>query len=144
MTSQEIAIYREIQRNTETAMKAIDTISDKVHDEALAMQLSRQALRYSELHNAASRQLVDGKADYYRGGALADALLKTGIHYNTLLNTSTGRIAEIMIRESTNGMIEMEKALKRNENAGEQPKTLARQFIELEERNVARLKQYLG
>lgn len=144
MTSQEIAIYREIQKNTETAMKAIDTISDKVYDDALAMQLSRQSLKYSEIHNAASRQLVEGKAEYYRSGALADALLKTGIHYNTLLNTSTGHIAEMMIKGSTSGIIEMEKALKRNENAGEKPVTLAKQLIELEERNVARLKQYLS
>ena len=69
MTSQEIAIYREIQKNTEMAMKAIDTISDKVYDDALAMQLSRQTLKYSEIHNAASKQLVAGKAEYYRSGA---------------------------------------------------------------------------
>lgn len=143
MTSQEIAIYREIQRNTETALKAIDTISDKVYDDALAMQLSRQSLKYSEIHHAASRQLVEGKAEYYRSGALADAMLKTGIHYNTLLNTSTGHIAEMLIKGSTRGMIEMEKALKRNENAGEKPVTLAKQLISLEEKNVARLKQYL-
>lgn len=143
MTSQEIAIYREIQKNTEMAMKAIDTISDKVYDDALAMQLSRQTLKYSEIHNAASKQLVAGKAEYYRSGALADAVLRTGLHYNTLLNTSTGHIAELMIKNSTNGILEMEKALKHNENAGERPTALARQLIECEEKNVARLKQYL-
>ena len=143
MTSQEIAIYREIQRNTDMAMKAIDTISDKVYDDALAMQLSRQSLKYSEIHNAASKQLVAGKAEYYRSGALADVMLKTGIHYNTMLNNSTGHIAELMIKGSTNGILEMEKALKHNSEAGEKPTALAKQLIELEERNVARLKQYL-
>lgn len=143
MKSQEIAIYREIQRNTETAMKAIDTISDKVYDDALAMQLSRQTLKYSEIHNAASRQLVAEKVEYYRSGALADAVLRTGLRYNTLLNTSTGHIAELMIKNSTNGILEMEKALKHNENAGVKPTALARQLIECEEKNVARLKQYL-
>lgn len=143
MTSQEIEVYREIQKNTEMAIKAIDTISDKVYDDALAMQLSRQSLKYSEIHNAASKQLVAGKAEYYRGGILADAALKTGIHYNTMLNTSTGHIAELLIKGSTNGIIEMEKALKRNEGAGEKPVALARQLIEFEEKNVARLKQYL-
>lgn len=143
MTSQEIAIYREIQKNTEMAMKAIDTISDKVYDDALAMQLSRQTLKYSEIHNAASRQLVDGKAEYYRSGVLEDAVLRTGLRYNTLLNTSTGRIAELMIKNSTNGILEMEKALRHNENAGEKSTSLARQLIECEEKNVARLKQYL-
>ena len=143
MTSQEIAIYREIQKSTETAMKSIDTISDKVYDDALAMQLSQQSLKYSEIHNAASRQLIAGKAEYYRSGVLADAMLKTGIHYNTMLNTSTGHIAEMMIKGSTNGIIDMERVLRRNEEAGQKPVALAKQLIELEEKNVARLKQYL-
>ena len=55
MKSQEVSLYQEIQRNTEMAMKAIDTISDKIYDDALAMQMSRQSIRYSELHNEASR-----------------------------------------------------------------------------------------
>ena len=143
MKSQEVSLYQEIQRNTEMAMKAIDTISDKIYDDALAMQMSRQSIRYSELHNEASRQLVEAKAQNYQGSALADVVLKTGLRYNTMLNTSTGRIAELMIKNSANGILEMEKALKHNEGAGERPVALAKQLIELEEKNVARLKSYL-
>ncbi len=143
MNSQEIAVYREIQKNTEMAIKAINTISDKVYDDALSMQISRQSLRYSEIHNAASKQLVAGKAESYQSSALADIMLRTGIHYNTMLNTSTGHIAELMIKGSTNGILEMEKVLKHNERAGEKPVALAKQLIEFEEKNVARLKQYL-
>ena len=143
MKSQEVSLYQEIQRNTEMAMKAIDTISDKIYDDALAMQMSRQSIRYSELHNEASRQLVEAKAQNYQGSALADVVLKTGLRYNTMLNTSTGRIAELMIKNSTTGILEMEKALKHNEGAGERPVALAKQLIELEEKNVARLKSYL-
>lgn len=124
-------------------MKAIDTVSDKVYDDALAKQLSRQTLKYSEIHSAASRQLNQGKAEYFRSGVLSDAMLRTALNYNTLLNTSTGRIAELMIKNSTNGILEMEKALKRNEDAGEDPTALARQLIECEEKNVARLMNYL-
>ena len=137
MKSQEVSLYQEIQRNTEMAMKAIDTISDKIYDDALAMQMSRQYGR------TASRQLVEAKAQNYQGSALADVVLKTGLRYNTMLNTSTGRIAELMIKNSTNGILEMEKALKHNEGAGERPVALAKQLIELEEKNVARLKSYL-
>ena len=51
MESQEAAVYREIQRNAEMAMKAIDTISGKVYDDDLALQISRQSLKYAELYN---------------------------------------------------------------------------------------------
>lgn len=143
MTSHEAAVYREIQKSTDMAMKAIDTIVDKVYDDALAVQITRQSLKYSELHNEASRQLLDGNAQSYQSSALSDALLRTGIHYNTMLNTSTGHIAELMIKNSTNGILEMEKVLKHHEEAGEKPLALAKQLIEVEEKNVQRLKQYL-
>lgn len=143
MTSHETAVYREIQKNTDMAMKTIGTIVDKVRDEALAMQISRQSLKYSELHNEASRQLLDARTQGYQSSALSDALLRTGLHYNTMLDTSTGHIAELMIKNSTNGILEMEKVLKHHSEAGAKPLALARQLIEIEEKNVERLKQYL-
>ncbi len=143
MKSQEVKIYREIQKNTEMAMKAIDTISDKVYDDQLALQMSRQSLKYSELHNEAVKQLVEAKAEPYHSSYFDDMMVKTGIHYNTLLNTSTSHIAELMIRGSHNGIVEMEKVLNHNDNVGEKPEMLARQLIDFEEKNIARLKHYL-
>ena len=109
MTSHEAAIYREIQRNTDMAMKTIDTISNKVYDDDLALQISKQSIRYSELHIEACKQLMEAKAQRYQGNVLSDAMLKTGIHYNTLLNTSTGRLAELMIKENNNGILEIDR-----------------------------------
>lgn len=143
MKSQDIAVYREIQRNTDMAMKAIDTISDKVFDDHLAMQITRQSIKYSEIHNEATKQLVAAKADGYHGNNLSDIMLKTGIRYNTLLNTSTSHIAELMIKGSNMGVLEMEKILNHNEAAGERSTGLARQLIDFEGKNVQRLIKYL-
>ena len=143
MKSQDIAVYREIQRNTDMALKAIDTISDKVYDDQLAIQISRQSIKYAEIHNEAKKQLIEAKADTYHGNHLADIMLKAGIQYNTLLNTSTGHIAEMMIKGSNMGVLEMEKILNHNEEAGEQSVGLARRLIDFEEKNVQRLIKYL-
>lgn len=143
MKSQEAAVYREIQKNTDMAIKAIDTIVGKVYDDDFSLQISKQSLTYSEIHNEASRQLMAAKAENYRSSALSDAALKTGIHYNTMLNTSTGHLAEMMIKGSNNGILEMEKVLKHNEKAGERPTALAQQLIAFEEKNIAELKKYL-
>lgn len=143
MKSQEAAVYREIQKNAENAMKVIDTISGKVYDDDFALQISKQSLKYAEIYNEASRQLVEAKAERYQSTALSDALLKTGIHYNTLLNTSIGHMAELMIKENNNGILEMEKVLKHNEKAGEGSVSLAKQLIGFDESNIASLKKYL-
>ncbi len=143
MKSQEITVYREIQRNTEMAVKAIDTISPKVYDNRLALQISRQSVKYSELHNEATRQLNTAKAEGYHGNHLADAMLKMGIHYNTFFNTSTGHIAEMMIKGSNQGILEMSKILNHNKEAGERSTALAKQLLDFEEKNIKRLKEYL-
>lgn len=143
MTSQEITVYREIQRNTEMAMKAIDTIADKIEDKNLAIAVSEQSLQYSKLHNEAVKQLIDARIQPYQGSYFADAMLKTGIHYNTMLNVSTSHIAELMIKGSNNGILEMEKVLKSNEAADKKATSLAQQLIASEENHVKQLKQYL-
>lgn len=143
MKSQDIAVYREIQKNTDMALKAIDTISDKVYDDQLAMQISRQSLKYSEIHNEAKKRLIAAKADTYHGNNLSDMMLKASIQYNTLLNTSTGHIAELMIKGSNMGVLEMEKVLNHNEDADMKTVALARQLIDFEEKNVQRLIKYL-
>ena len=143
MKSQEVAVYREIQRNTEMAMKAIDAIAGKVYDDSLAMQISRQSLRYSQLHNEASKHLVEANAEPYHSNYVGDMMLKTSVNYNTLLNTSTGHIAEMMIKGSNNGIMEMQKVLNHNEEAGEGPKALAKELIEFENKSISHLKEYL-
>ena len=143
MKSQEQAVYREIQRNTEMAMTAINTISDKIYDDQLAMQVSRQNVKYSELHNAAVKQLLQAKVQPYQTSHMADFMLKTGIHMNTFLNTSTSHIAELMIKGSNMGVLEMNKVLNHNQEAGEQSVALAKQLLDFEEKNVARLNKYL-
>lgn len=143
MKPQEVRIYREIQRNADAAMKAIDTIAEKVEDEDLSLQISRQSLEYSELHNEAVKQLIEAKNRPLQSSHLSDAMLKTGLRYNTMFNTSTSHLAELLIRENNNGIIEMEKVLKANEEAGGKSTALAKQLIAFEEKNVRSLKEYL-
>ena len=125
------------------AIKAIDTIVGKVYDDDFSLQISKQSLTYSEIHNEAARQLMAAKEENYRSSALSDVMLKTGIHYNTMLNTSTGHLAEMMIKGSNTGILEMEKVLKHNEKAGERPVALAQQLIDFETKNIESLKKYL-
>lgn len=56
-------------------MKAIDTISDKVYDDDLAVQLSKQALKYSEIHNKALDRILEGKAEPYRTNNVSQMML---------------------------------------------------------------------
>ena len=144
MKKQDITIYREIQRNTEMAMKALDAVTDKIYDERLVAAVADQELQYSRLHDRAVQKLVEGKAQTYRSNAMENMMLKMGIRYNTLLNTSTGHIAEMIIKGSNNGVLEMEKVLAHNEEmAGTSSRALAKELIAMENSNIKTLKEYL-
>ena len=59
MKHDDAMILKEIQKNTQMGMTAIDTILDKIGDDEFSLQLSRQSLRYSEIHNRALDQILE-------------------------------------------------------------------------------------
>lgn len=143
MKKEEIGIYREIQKNAEMAIKAIDTVSNKVYDDGLSMQIAREAIKYSELRGRAVDKLLQGKAETYKAKPFSDMMIKSGINMNTMLNTSTSHIAELMIRGSNRGIIDMNKTLNRYPDAKGSAVELAKELMDFEEKNITRLKKYL-
>ena len=143
MNKADLTVYREIQRNAEVAMKSIDVISGKVYDDQLAMQIHRQADKYSEIKKRACERIKQCHAEPYHTKPMQNMMLVGGIHYNTMLNNSTGHIAELMIKGSNMGILEMNKILNHNTEASEQTKALAKELIDFENRNIERLTKYL-
>ena len=70
-------------------------------------------------------------------------MLKGGVRANTMLNTSTSHIAELLIQGSNRGLTSMWKAINHNENAGNVSMEIAKVLMEFEENNIEKLKQYL-
>lgn len=143
MNAKDIAIYREIQRNAQMGIQAIDAIADKVYDDQLTREISRQSMDYSSLRKKAYDELVKAKEEPYQEGKMSHLMLVSGIRMNTLFNSSTGHIAEMMIKGSNMGLIEMNKVLNHNKEAGEEATALAHELIGLEKRSVESLNTYL-
>ena len=143
MKSDDAKVLREVQRNTKMAMKAIDTITDRVYDDDLSMHITRESMKYAELYNKATDRLLNGRAASYRENGIQDMMLKGGVRANTMLNTSTSHIAELLIQGSNRGLTSMWKAINHNENAGNVSMEIAKELMDFEEKNIAQLKSYL-
>ena len=143
MKSDDAKVLREVQRNTKMAMKAIDTITDRVYDDDLSMHISRGSMKYAELYNKATDRLLNGRAASYRENGIQDMMLMGGVRANTMLNTSTSHIAELLIQGSNRGLTSMWKAINHNENAGNVSMEIAKELMDFEEKNIEKLKQYL-
>ncbi len=74
MKPEEANVYREIQKNTEMAIKAIDALSDKAYEDDFALQISRQSLKYSDIRGKAMDKLLAAKAEPVHQNYLSDAV----------------------------------------------------------------------
>lgn len=143
MNKDDVEILKEVQKNARMAVKAIDTISDKVYDDKLAYELSRQNLQYSSLHNKAVDRLTREGTDIYHRSAVEDMILESGIHMNTMWNNSTSKIAELMIQGSNRGITSMWKSMNHHRNAGNISVEIAKELMDFEEKCIDKLKKYL-
>lgn len=143
MRSDDVKVLQEVQKNAKMAMKAIDTVSEKIFDDNLAMQVTRESMKYADIYNKATDRLLDGKAASYRESGFQDMMLKNAVKANTMFNTSTSHIAELMIQGSNRGLTSMWKAINHNERAGNVSMEVAKELMDFEEKNIERLKSYL-
>lgn len=143
MKKEEINIYREIQKNVEMAITAIETISDKVYDDSLSRQMSRESLKYYDIRNRAIDKLLLGKTEICKTRPINEFMIKSAVQMNTILNTSTSHIAELMIRGSNRGIVDMWKMLNMYPEIKGQAVEMAKELVYFEEKNIERLKKYL-
>ena len=143
MKQDDIAILKEIQKNTQMAMTTIDTILDKTSEDEFTIKLSKQSIEYAKIHNTAVEKLVEEQSGTYRNNQIADMMLRGSVHMGTLLNTSISHLAELMIEGSNRGMTNLYKAVKHNRLAQDMSMELAQELMDFEEKNIELMKEYL-
>ena len=143
MKKDDVELLREIQKNTEMGLHALEIMENKVYDDKLSLQLIRESFKYGELHVRAKAQLLAAKQMPEPENKIARMMLSASINGSTLLNTTTSHVAELMIRGSNMGLSSLWKAMNHNDQAGEQSMELARELMDFEENNIKELRKYL-
>lgn len=136
-------ILKEVQKNSAMAINAINTISEKVHNNELQQELSKEKLWYSVIQNKATDRLQTEHAEGYHASAVQDMMLKGGIQMNTFTNCSTSKIAELMIQGSNRGITSMWKSMNHHQNSGNASMEVAKELVDFEQKAIARLKKFL-
>ena len=136
-------ILKEVQKNSSMAINAINTIAEKVHDNARQQELSKHKRWYSVIQNKATDRLQNERAEEYHASAMQDLMLKGGIQMNTFTNCSTSKIAELMIQGSNRGITSMWKSMNHHQNSGNLSMEVAKELVDFEQKSIARLKKFL-
>lgn len=143
MRSDDSAILREVQKNTGVAMKAIDTISEYVHDNDFTCSLYDQNRRYQALRDKAVTKLIDNHEEVYKDSSPKLSMVSTAIHMNTLFNSSSSHLAELLIRGSNTGITDMWKAMNKHEAATSESLEIANELVDFEQDCISELRKYL-
>ena len=77
----------------------------------LALLLTKTTQKYSDIHQRTVSSLIEGKAKTYKSNVVEDMMLVGGINTNTILDTTTSHIAELMIKGSNMGITDLNKTL---------------------------------
>ncbi len=143
LTSADLAVLNETYRSSKMGLEAINAVISKVYDDDLALDLNRQAVRFLSFEDKVTEKIREANRQPEKASAVGKARLWTSIQANTLLNTSTEHVADLMIQGNTKGITDLMKAVKANKGAKKEYCELAEELMDFEENNISCLKSYL-
>ena len=136
-------ILNDIYQNTKMGYDTINTLLPKVEDEAFKRDLITQRDGYDQLAQEVSGELIEAGHKPEDNSPVAKVSAWSSIQINTLTRHDASHIAEMLIRGSAMGTIDMQRILNHNKNSDSPAVKRAQALLKCEEQNIQRLKQYL-
>lgn len=133
-------VYKNAKMGEETLPYLIGAVSRP----DLRTALSSQLVEYCEIVDAAKEEMRRRGTTPKKPGALKHAATEAMLRANTLHDRSPRHIAEMMVRGSAMGTVQMTKRIHAYQfTAAPSALTLARRLLETEERNIRQMKAFL-
>ena len=135
------AIYKNVKMGSDLLV----TMMPKIEDQQLKAAVTEQLASY-EKYASKVKSLIAKSGDEPKEESLFSKwMAKMGIQMNTIADSTTSHLAEMMIQGSTMNVTDLlrkiHEAEKVDDHCGEI--TLAREIVAFEEKNIDKLKQYL-
>ncbi len=139
----DIEVLNSIYKNAVTGSQAIEDLLPMTEDKRFISDLETQNSEYMTIGADAASQLVNLGAEVEPIGTMKKAGMKMGVVMNTMVNDDTCHLAELMIKGSNMGIIDMTKTINSFSNASPEALGLAQKLIDMEHNNIVKLKEYL-
>ena len=132
-----------ISKNSEMGFSSIKDLYDEVDSEEFREILKKQKEKYEEIYNEAS-ELIDNYNEEQKGVTSMEKFTSyIMIKMNLLTDKSINHIAEMMIKGSNMGIIDIRKKLNTYKDIDKRVKKLGEKLLETEENNIEELKPFL-
>ncbi len=135
----------EIYKNVKMGADSIINLLPKVKNDGMRSAMTMQLDGYERYAARAQKELEARGAEAKEENVMTRLSARFGMAFNTMLDSTTGHIAEMMIEGSNMGITDMIKLLNNFEvgNGDSEAVRLAREVVWFEEHNLEMLKPYL-
>ena len=137
--------FGQIYKNTKMGADAIINLLPHIKNDALRSVVTLQLDGYEKYAARAAAALRERGREPKEESLFTRVSARVGMAFNTMLDSTTGHVAEMMIEGSNMGITDMIKLLNDHEPRGSSPEAvrLAREVVAFEEHNLEMLKRYL-
>ena len=139
----EASVLNSIYRGARIGKESIENLLPKTEHPGFRDDLRTQENEYDAICKEAANKLMEMGNTPDPIGSYKKLGMKAAVEMNTMLNTDTSHLAEMMINGSTMGITNMTKILNGYQNPDSQVYDLAQKLITMEQNNIERLKVYL-
>ena len=135
----------QLYKNVKMGAESIIDLMPKVGDERMREEMTAELEQYEKFSKDIGELLYEQGIKPQEESFMTKAMTKMGIAINTMMDTSTSHIAEMMIKGATMGITDTTKLIREYENTpcSEDSLALARQTVRYEEESIERLKKFL-
>ena len=139
------SLLEAMYKNVRMGADSIIDIMPKVSDENMKSELTSELERYEKFSKEIETIVLNMGEEARDQGILAKLGTKMSVAMNTMVDSSTSHIAEMMIKGATMGITDATKLLREYESTScsEEALSIARRIIKYEEETVERLKRFL-
>ena len=138
-----LSVLKEVCKGVKMGMDAISYISDKVVDNSFKNTINHEYSMYNNILD----KIDDAYSNY---GEIPDneslkdkAFLWYGIQLNTIKDSTTTKLAELLMQGMNMGIIEGRRLLNHNKELDTDVDNLLNDFVSFQEESVETLKKYL-
>ena len=139
----EVNVLDELSKGACMGRDAIHFIMDKVEDEKLKKELDRQYREYKEISEEINKIYPEYSEDEpHKTSAMNKMMTWYGIEMKTFMDSSTSKIAELLMQGTNMGIIEGRRLLN-DKDTNEEINKLVEKYVEVQETAVEKLKPFL-
>lgn len=142
-TSKNQELLNAIFKNTRMATLAIDSIHDKFENKKLSVLIKKQNKKYEDITHRCQQIASENEIELTDVGGMQKMMSTSAINVKTYIDNSTSHIAEMMIKGTNMGIIDVVKKTGEFKNASQEILKLAHDLQSAEEEFVDSLKTFL-